>query len=135
MVGGSCQKTSQDECVMCGALVPLLRPCATLCLGCARLWEEACRCVGLAAGLLERLDLEPVIQVQSLLRKVDHQRTDVTVDLQQPFRAKAWPSTVVCPQRWDWQDILSLQWTAQGAHVHQFDLHAWSSHVRWVARF
>ena len=148
-----------DEFLLCMSFVPLiyadmraeLSP-TVFCTDASEYGAGACRSVGLTAvGLKEGAveaqgygskasageadpDVAARALVLGLLRRADQRGTDVRVDLQVPFRAKAWPRSSISPLRWEWETVLSFPWSKFGAHINELELQALFSLVKWLSR-
>ena len=151
--------TSVDKLLSCICLVPLIytdmrAPLSSrvFCTDASEFGAGGCETIGLttagmAAGREEAVsaayysssrlistEIAAKALVLGLLRRADHRRTDVRIDLQQPFRPDAWPRTPICPRKWRWQVILEFPWKRPGAYINELELRALFTLLRSLAR-
>ena len=67
-------------------------------------------------------------------RRAERSGSDCRLDLQQPFRVKAWPRAGIRSGLWTWQIVHGYRWADGDAHINLFELLALVNCVKWRLR-
>ena len=68
-------------------------------------------------------------------RRAERTGSDVRLDLQQPYRVKAWPRAGIRTGLWTWEIIHGYEWKLPGdAHINLFELLSTANAVEWRLR-
>ena len=67
-------------------------------------------------------------------RRAERSGSDCRLDLQQPFRVKAWPRAGIRAGLWTWQIVHGYSWESDDGHINLFELLALVNCVKWRLR-
>ena len=67
-------------------------------------------------------------------RRAERTGSDVRLDIQQPYRVKAWPRAGVRSGLWSWEIVHGYEWAKPDAHINLFELLAVVNTVKWRLR-
>ena len=73
--------------------------------------------------------------VYEYLRVADRCGSDVRLDIQVPYRPKAWPRSGIRSRLWHWKVVMGYPWKASlDSHINLYELLALSHSIKWRLR-